>query len=148
MADEKEYPNLKHFTSTNQPANRGAKPSYLKRYVKYNSVSTKDMRLMLGGIVHQYNTIDKMKIGMKNPKTPSIVVLFLTAMLKDMTKGKTDSLQFLINYGYGMPKIEIETHNENITTDISHEERQQRIDELLMKRNLEIEDKTDEKDRD
>lgn len=140
MSDEKKYPNLKHFTSTNQPAVRGRKPSYLKKYIKDNNIGTQDIRLLMGTVLTKYKTLEQMRDALndKDHPLPPIFLFPLKCLLKDFVNNKLDTYKFLITYAYGMPKIEVETKNETVTMEMNPEERKQRIDELLMKRKIEI----------
>lgn len=146
MPAENSLNNLKMFSSDHQPKKNGRKPSHLKKYFKEHNIGTQDMRLLLGGIIPRYRTIDQIKEAVKDPKTPPLIIFILRAVLNDFSKGKIDTIQWLVHYGYGMPKIEIESKNDTVTTELSPEERKKRIDELLMKRNLQIQEDKNEKD--
>ena len=137
MSGENQYPNLKRFTSTKQPANRGRKPSYLKKYLKDNHIGTTDIRMLLGGILTNFKSLDDMKEKLKDPKIPPVVLFPLKCMLKDFVNNRLDTYKFLVQYAYGMPKQEIESKNLSIAADLNHEERAAAIDELLSKRNTE-----------
>ena len=126
--------NLKPFSSTYQPKNPGRKPSIFKKYEKFKSISTADMRLLLGTLVHKYDTIDKIKTALGNPNTKTIEKIFLTAIIKDMGKGITTTVQFLTQYGYGLPKQEIEQSGEIAAIVMTPEDRNKEIDKMLAKR--------------
>ncbi|MCK4813007.1 MAG: hypothetical protein KAT14_03615 [Candidatus Marinimicrobia bacterium] len=82
------------FSSTNQPKNRGRKPSILKKYIKDNGVTTDDMlhcfKYVLG------KSMEELKEIIKDPKKPVVIVSAATAVLKDMTKGKMDNISTIM----------------------------------------------------
>lgn len=102
------------FTKTRQPKNPGRKPSHLKKYLKENNIGTADVRKILGGILTECKTIEDVRRLLKDPKTPPIVLFPISALLKDMISGKLDAYSFLMRYGYGEPKQEVESVNANI----------------------------------
>jgi hypothetical protein len=109
MANEDRLKNLKPFTKDYQPKNPGRKPSHLKPYLKENNVGTTDVRAILGGILVDCKSLKDMQDKVADPNTPPIVKIPLIAMIKEMQSGKLNAFQFLVQYGYGMPKQEIET---------------------------------------
>lgn len=134
MVNENSLKNLNQFSSTNQPKNNGRKPSHLKKYLKENNIGTTDVRHILGGILLRYKTIDQLKDAIKDPKTPPMIIFPLKALLQDYAKGKLDAYKFLAEYGYGLPKQEIEQSGEIAAIVMTPEERRAEIDRLLKKR--------------
>lgn len=122
------------FSSTYQPKNNGRKPAHLKRFLKDNNMGLSDVRAILGGILTNVKTIDDIKKMLTDPKTPPIVLFPLKALLKDYSTGRLDAFQFLAQYGYGMPKQEVEATNRNISAaDMTREERDRLKIELVKK---------------
>ena len=138
---------LKKFSSDYQPKKNGRKPSKLKKYIKENNLSAVDIKLILG----KFYDLPKEKLFelVKDDSTPILISGIASGLLQDMKRGTTYTIQWLIDRGYGkaIERIEVESRSEDIT-DLSHEARAAEIDKLLAKRNLKIEDKTVEKDRD
>ena len=94
-------PEEHRFSSTNQPANRGRKPSKLKKYIKDNGITSSDMahafRYVLG------LTIEQLKDLIKDTSKPAIIVVAASAVLKDFTKGK------LVNTATVMRKAQVDS---------------------------------------
>jgi len=110
MPSEEGYKNLIPIKKGQKaPAGAGRKPSHLKRYLKENNIGTADVRAILGGILVDCKSIDDMKAKIADPNVPPIIKIPLISMVKEMSNGKMTAYQFLIQYGYGMPKQEIET---------------------------------------
>jgi hypothetical protein len=99
--------NLKHFSSTHQPAKNGRKPAHLKRFLKENFIGTQDVRDLLGGILINYKTEAELRAALADPKTPPIVLFPLKALLADKLKGRLDAFSLLMRFAYGEPKQEV-----------------------------------------
>lgn len=125
--------NLTPFTSTRQPANRGRKPSHLKKWIKDNGVGTQDIRLLLGGILAKARSVDDLKKILLDPKTPPIVLFPVKCLINEFGKNKIDTMKWLLEYGYGMPKQEIDSKTELDVTSLSREERDELKQRLLEK---------------
>lgn len=124
--------NLTHFSSTYQPKNPGRKPSHLKKYLKDNNLGTMDIRHILGSIIPNINNMDKLKKMSTDESLPPIIRIPLICIIKDLAKGKMDSLTWLMRYGYGEPKQEIETKPAgDDPVNMTPEERKQVERELL-----------------
>jgi hypothetical protein len=77
------------FSSTYQPANRGRKPSKLKKWIKENSVSNEDFIAIFKNIiaVHTIEELQLMIEGDNKNKLPVIVALCISAFIHDMKTG-------------------------------------------------------------
>lgn len=90
MSNPNPYPPGRNvFSSTNQPKNRGRKPSVLKKYIRDNGVTAEDM-------MHAFRYVagldrDKLQEIVKDPKQPAIIVVAASAMLGDIMKKKLDN---------------------------------------------------------
>lgn len=122
------------FSKTNQPANsvKGRKPSRLKKYLKENNLGQKDMRLIAGALLTKSK--DDLKKIIENPRTPILVLGAAAAILKDIVKGRTDTVQWLIDRAFGKSVEYIDLNAKLKRAELTDEERQERIKELLEKR--------------
>jgi hypothetical protein len=80
----------KPFTSTNQPENKGRKPSKLKKWVKEYNVGAADYRAIFNNII-ACKTVDELKdmIKKKNVgKFPVVVVACAAAVVDDIQRGR------------------------------------------------------------
>ena len=127
--------NLKPFSSTHQPEKNGRKPSHLKKWIKDEGIATQDIRLLLSGILTGATDIAFLRALLKDPKTPPIILFPVRCLIADYGKGKLDTYKFLIEYGYGMPKQEIEHAGTLGVYAMTPEERAVEIEALLKKRN-------------
>jgi hypothetical protein len=92
------------FSSTNQPENRGRKPSLLARYIKENGVSITDIKLMIGSFVFAYNTKEIATLLKDKDNPPPIgVSLILGALSDDLKKKSLGNLEKLMDRAYGRP---------------------------------------------
>ena len=103
---------LKHgvrFSSTNQPAKRGRKPSRLKKFIKEYDVSTADINDIFDNFLWGYSLGDITKIysGMKDEKkreTLPVGIAILTAgLLEDIKRGDMRVFNMLIERVHGKP---------------------------------------------
>ncbi len=87
-------PKEHQFSSTNQPANRGRKPSKLKKYFRDNSISSEDtknaFKHVLGLSIKQLQDI------ISDPSRPAIIAVAASAVLKDFTKGKLNNTSTIL----------------------------------------------------
>jgi len=91
---------------------------------------------MIGSLGPMIKTIDDAKELLEKDSTPFIVKLFLKPIIQDFVKGHTKTIQWMIEYGFGMPKQEIESTETQITAkDIPKEDRQKMLKELMRKYN-------------
>jgi hypothetical protein len=132
VVSEKELANLKPFSSTYQPKKNGRKPSLLKKFIKENNLSSKDIQLIAGNLLGKSR--EEITELMKD-KTQSILVSgSAAALLKDVTNGRTDTIQWLTDRAFGQAKQIVESTNMNATVaDLPPEQRKILLDELLKK---------------
>lgn len=132
MSGYKDPPTQYQFTSQRQPKNNGRKPSHLRKFIKDDNIGTQDVRLLIGGILSKAKTVEDWKALLTDPKTPPFVLVFLKALIKDYSNSKTDTARFLLQYGFGMPKQEIETKQaDSEPVNMTPEERKEAERELI-----------------
>ena len=127
---------LTPFSSTYQPKKKGRKPSLLKKYNKTVNFSNYDLQKICV-ILATKKKFDDLKNIIKDKEDSLLVYNMAMAMIKDISKGKTDTMRWLLEraFGQSVQPMQIEG-NMDITT-LTQEQRKKRIDELLTKRNNE-----------
>lgn len=129
-------PNLgscgKRFSSTYQPAKRGRKPSKLKKFLKDHNMGADDIRLICSNLLNKSR--EELQALAKDPKTPILLAGSAAALLKDMARGSTTALQWLSDRGYGKPPETVTNYVEMGIYQMTPEQQEARIDELLAKR--------------
>ena len=117
------------FSSTNQPNNPGRKPSSVKKYIKDNGLNYNDVSAMAKHIIPL--TEEEVKALEKNKEAPFMLRLFAKAIRQDLERGYLDNIMKILERAVGKPheKHQIEAEVTNIT----REEREARIKELLNK---------------
>lgn len=100
----------------------GRKPSYLKKYIKDDGIGVDDIRRLLGHIVNIRN-LDKLTALLKDDRTPMAIRVFSKSIIAEFKQNKNDTLKWLINYAYGMPKQSLEADVKASAADIPPEER-------------------------
>ena len=92
------------FSSTNQPANSGRRPSVFAKYIRENRVSLDDLRALISSLLG-YNApeIDAI-LKDKVDKPPVGIILMLKAIKADMDKGETTNFDKLADRAFGKPE--------------------------------------------
>jgi hypothetical protein len=125
------------FSSEYQPANRGRKPSKLKKWIKENGVSNEDFIGIFKNIIanHTLEELHEMVEGDNKNKLPVIVALCISAFIHDMKTGTLTAANSILDRVIGKPHQNVAiTASGNIAiSSMSIEERQKRIEELLRK---------------
>jgi hypothetical protein len=87
------------FSSTNQPANRGRKPSKLKKWIRENNVSNADFIGIFKNIITTYTIeeLEKMIEGDNKKKLPVIVALCISAFIHDMKTGTMNAANTVLD---------------------------------------------------
>ena len=100
-------PPVEHrFSSTNQPANRGRKPSRLKAFIEDNGLSHSDLN---NTIKYIFPMTEKELNELKNdPEKPILMRLLVGAILKDMENSGLYNVMQLFNRAFGQPKQEVD----------------------------------------
>lgn len=95
------------FTKENQPENRGAKPSNMKKFIKDNGLTHQDIKNLTKYVL----PLNEKQITalIEDPKKPIAVRIFARALVKDMAKGKMTNVMALMDRAYGKPKETVET---------------------------------------
>lgn len=103
----KNNPPIEHrFSSTNQPANRGRKPSRLKAFIEDNGLSHADLN---NTIKYIFPMTEKELNELKNdPEKPILMRLLVGAILKDMENSGLYNVMQLFNRAFGQPKQEVD----------------------------------------
>ena len=125
------------FSSTKQPANRGRKPSKLKKWIKENNVGNTDFVAIFRNIIaiHTLEELEELVKDERKKKLPVIVALCISAFLRDMKTGTLTSANTILDRIMGKPTQPVEMNAPELSVTImTPEERQKRIEELLGKR--------------
>jgi hypothetical protein len=138
MAREDGLPGVEtRFSSTYQPANRGRKPSKLKKWIKETGVSKEDFIVIFKNIIatHTLEELHAMVEGDNKNKLPVIVALCISAFIHDMKTGALTAANSILDRIIGRPaqSIDIATSGNLEITCMTPEERNKRINELLKK---------------
>jgi hypothetical protein len=98
------------FTSTNQPSNRGRKPSKLKKWIKENGVGKSDYIAIFNNIIaaHTIEELQKMIEGDNKNKLPVIVALCISAFIHDMKTGTLTAANSILDRILGRPMQQVE----------------------------------------
>ena len=93
------------FSSANQPANRGRKPSKLKAWIKEYDVSNADFVAIFKTIIATHTITElEAKVSEKEMgKLPVIVALCISAFLHDMKTGTLNSANTVLDRIMGKP---------------------------------------------
>ncbi|MDR3334904.1 MAG: hypothetical protein LBT13_08490 [Treponema sp.] len=93
------------FSSTNQPANRGRKPSKLKKWIRGNGVSNEDFLAIFKNIIatHTIEELQQMVEGDNKNKLPVIVALCISAFIHDMKTGTLTAANSVLDRIMGRP---------------------------------------------
>ncbi|MDR1399409.1 MAG: hypothetical protein LBJ41_05765 [Treponema sp.] len=93
------------FSTEYQPANRGRKPSKLKKWIKENGVSNEDFVAIFKNIiaVHTIEELQQMIDGDNKNKLPVIVALCISAFIHDMKTGTLTAANSVLDRIMGKP---------------------------------------------
>jgi hypothetical protein len=97
------------FSSGYQPANRGRKPSKLKKWIKENGVSNEDFTAIFKNIIatHTIEELEKMTDGDNKKKLPVIVALCISAFIHDMRTGTLTAANSVLDRVMGKPAQQV-----------------------------------------
>jgi hypothetical protein len=97
------------FSSEYQPANRGRKPSKLKKWIKENGVSNEDFIGIFKNIIatHTIEELEKMIDGDNKKKLPVIVALCISAFIHDMKTGTLTAANSILDRIMGKPTQQV-----------------------------------------
>jgi hypothetical protein len=109
------------FSSTNQPQNRGRKPSKLKKWVKEYNVGATDYRAIFNNII-ACKTVEELQEMIKKgnvEKLPVIVVACAAAVVDDIQHGRLTWTNTVLDRVMGKPmqQIEIGTNRDDMPND-------------------------------
>lgn len=121
--------NLKPFSSSYQPANKGRKPSKLRKYIKDNNLGIEDVRLMMKQVLAMDEVQLRDKIN--DVKVPMMIRLFIRAYLQDFKSGRLDNFNSMIDRIYGKADQNLNLNGGVAVTEMSREERQEAIREYV-----------------
>ena len=116
------------FTSENQPERNGNKPSLLKKYITENNLSSVDVSIIAKELLNK-SRAELMQL-VEDKTEPILVVGCAAALLKDMTRGLTSTLQWLADRGVGKTVIPVEYSGTMDLTLLTKEERNAEIERL------------------
>jgi nitrogenase molybdenum-iron protein alpha/beta subunit len=97
------------FSSEYQPANRGRKPSKLKKWIKENSVSNEDFIGIFKNIIatRTIEELEEMIAGDNKKKLPVIVALCISAFIHDMKTGTLNAANSILDRIMGKPTQQV-----------------------------------------
>jgi hypothetical protein len=97
------------FSSEYQPANRGRKPSKLKKWIKENGVSNEDFIGIFKNIIatHTIEELEKMIEGDNKKKLPVIVALCISAFIHDIKTGTLTAANSILDRIMGKPTQQV-----------------------------------------
>ena len=97
------------FSKEYQPANRGRKPSKLKKWIKENGVSNEDFIGIFKNIIatHTIEELEKMIDGNNKKKLPVIVALCISAFIHDMKTGTLTAANSILDRIMGKPTQQV-----------------------------------------
>ncbi len=125
------------FSSEYQPANRGRKPSKLKKWIKEQNVSNEDFIAIFKSIIatKTLEELEQMVKGENQKKLPVIIALCISAFLHDMKSGTLTAANTVLDRIMGKPTqaVDMQTTGNLMVTAMEPEERIERIRELLVK---------------
>ena len=122
------------WSSTNQPKNRGRKPSSVKKYIKDNNLTYDDVAQMAKYILPLNE--EGLKKLILDPKTPIIIRTFSKAVFSDLKKSSIHNIMALIDRAVGKPKERQEISGPDGGPIITRDERTLLIAQLIEKRNV------------
>jgi len=121
------------FSAENQPTNKpGPRPSRIRAYIQENDLSTNDIRAAIGALAEM--TAEELAKVKEDETAPVLLRGFAFAMMVEMQKGALVNLEMLLNRAFGKPKESVEHSGGINTTQLTKEERDKEIAELLEKR--------------
>ena len=126
-------PKETQFTSTNQPANSGRKPSLLKDYIQDNGVSISDVRLVFKNIIFE-KTKEELDELLGDESQPMLVRAIVGAYLRDFESGRIDIINSILDRVYGKSEQAVQLSGLLETSTLTPDERKKRIAELEKKR--------------
>jgi hypothetical protein len=117
--------NLKHFTSEYQPANKGRKPSKLRKYIKDNGMGAEDVALLAKNILFSYSE-QQLRDLLTDKERPMIIRLLVRAYLEDFKNGTLINMDKIMDRAFGTPQQSV-----TVKTELTPEEREAKIKELM-----------------
>ena len=122
------------FSKTNQPKNKGQRPNHLKDWMRNDNIGVADVKRIISTIVN-CQTIAELKKLRDDNNTPPIIRIPIKAILAEYRKNKVYTWNYLLEYAYGKSIQAIDIFSTQLPAELTREERQKRIDELIKKRN-------------
>ena len=132
---DRKPPKDKQFTSENQPANKGRKPSLLREYIKDNGVSIQDVRLVFKNIVFE-KTKEELEELLTDESQPMLVRTIISAYMKDFESGRIDIINSILDRVFGKAEQSVQVTGLLETSALTPDERKARIAELEKKRGV------------
>jgi hypothetical protein len=128
--------NLKKFTSDYRPKNPGRKPSKLKKYIKDNNIGIQDVRLMMKSVLAMDE--DQLKAKLSDSTVPMMIRLFIRAYMQDFKLGRLDNFNSMLDRIFGKADQNINMNGDMAITQMTPEEREERIRALLESRGIKL----------
>ena len=92
------------FSSTNQPAHSGRRPSVFAKYIRENRVSLDDIRALISSLLGYDAAEIEAALKDKVDKPPVAILLMLKAIKADIDKGETTNFDKLVDRAFGKPE--------------------------------------------
>jgi hypothetical protein len=127
---------LKKFTSDYRPKNPGRKPSKLKKYIKDNNIGIQDVRLMMKSVLAMDE--DQLKAKLSDSTVPMMIRLFIRAYMQDFKLGRLDNFNSMLDRIFGKADQNINMNGDMAITQMTPEEREERIRVLLESRGIKL----------
>lgn len=131
--------NLKKFTSDYRPKNPGRKPSKLRKYIKDNNIGIEDVRMMMKTVLAMDE--NQLKEKLSDPAVPMMIRLFIRAYMQDFKLGRLDNFNSMIDRIFGKADQNINMNGDMAITQMTPEERDERIRALLVARGIKLDNK-------
>jgi UDP-N-acetylenolpyruvoylglucosamine reductase len=125
------------YSSTNQPQNRGRKPSKLKKWVKEYNVGAADYRAIFNNII-ACKTVEELQAMIKKgnvEKLPVVVVACASAVVDDIQHGRLTWTNTVLDRVMSKPtqQVEVEATGGINISNMGMGDRQKRLESLVTK---------------
>ena len=128
--------NLKPFTSEYQPKNKGVKKSRLRAFIKENDLGRVDIQIIAKQLLDV--PMETVKAIASDPKKPILLAGAAMALLKDMKTGRTDTIRWLADRGFGQATQVVENRNHEIKPEDMDPETRDKYWKELMREYVDI----------
>jgi hypothetical protein len=89
------------FSSSNQPDNRGRKPSKLKKFIKEYDISLQDIQILMKNIMFAYSFEEIQELVKKTEKLPVAVGVIIKGLADDANSGRIAVFEKMMDRSFG-----------------------------------------------